>query len=148
MRGLLEVHVQLDGFSDVSDILRAGVYALVKNGVVIYVGKSKTLYQRIYAHRHTERRAAKGKPIPSWLPIRGFVFDQIFVRTCRLEELDKLEAAMINLYKPRFNESLKAHGRIVTAPVTLQIGSAVLHLNGGPPRAPPITESGFRRPAA
>lgn len=118
----------LDGFTDVSDVLTVGVYALVKRGTVIYVGKSKSLYQRIYAHRHTANRAAKGKPIPSWLPIKGFVFDQIFVRTCRIEELDSLEAAMIETYKPRYNESLKSHVK-VTQPVTLRIGAFALELN-------------------
>ena len=36
--------MQLEGFTDVSTLLRAGVYALCKRGVVIYVGKSKSLY--------------------------------------------------------------------------------------------------------
>jgi excinuclease UvrABC nuclease subunit len=123
--------LQLESFTDVSDILSAGVYALVKRGVVIYVGKSKSLYQRIYAHRHTAARAAKGKPIPSWLPIKGFVFDQIFVRTCRLEDLDSLEAQMIETYKPRYNESLKSHIK-VTVPVTLKIGAVAIAMNTRP----------------
>lgn len=120
--------IALDGFTEVSPILRAGVYALVKAGVVIYVGKSKSLYQRIYAHRTTAQRKARGKEIPSWLPAKGFVFDQVFVRTCSLEDLDRLEAEMINLYKPRYNESLKAAGK-VTAEVPLKIGTAVVTLN-------------------
>ena len=131
--------MQLEGFTEVSDVLRAGVYALAKNGVVIYVGKSKSLYQRIYAHRHTARRAAAGKPIPSWLPIKGFVFDQVFVLPCRLEDLDELEAQIVNRYKPRYNESLKAHGNKVRDTVTLQIGTAQLMLNA------PKTDLGFRR---
>lgn len=125
------VSVTLDGFSDVSEILLPGVYALVKRGVVIYVGKSKSLYQRIYAHRTTAARKARGNPIPSWLPIKGFVFDQVFVRTCRLEELDALEREMINTYKPRFNESLKAAGK-VTLPTTIRIGGIPLTLNARP----------------
>ena len=124
----MEVDVRLDGFTDVSDVLRAGVYALVKAGVVIYVGKSKSLYQRIYAHRHTAKNAAKGKPIPSWLPIKGFVFDQVFVCPCRLEDLDQLEAEMINRYKPRYNESLK-NGLKVKAQINLRIGSAIIPMN-------------------
>lgn len=121
----------LENFTDVSDVLHVGVYALVKRGTVIYVGKSKSLYQRIYAHRHTAKRAAVGKSIPSWLPIKGFVFDQVFVRTCRIEDLDTLEAQMIETYKPRYNESLKSHLK-VTAPIALKVGSIIIPMNTRP----------------
>ena len=103
----MEQYVQLEGFTDVTPLLRAGVYALVKRGVVIYVGKSKSLYARIYAHRHYANRAARGKTIPSWLPVKGLVFDEVYIRPCSLEDLDHLEWQMINLYKPRYNQSLK-----------------------------------------
>lgn len=133
--------MELTGFADVSQVLRAGVYALVKNGVVIYIGKSKSMYQRIYTHRTTASRAARGKAIPTWLPIKGFVFDQVFVRPCSVDDLDRLEAEMINLYKPRFNESLK-NGLKVTAPIVLKVAGAEVVLNRPTP-APPISE--FRR---
>lgn len=136
--------VELDGFADVSEILQPGVYALVKRGVVIYVGKSKSMYQRIYAHRTTANRAARGKAIPTWLPIKGFVFDQIFVRPCKLEDLDRVEAEMINLYKPRFNESLK-NGLKVGAPIMLKVGGAVIAMNNGLPPAPSQVGEGIRR---
>lgn len=99
--------MQLDSFENASAILRPGVYALVRAGVVIYVGKSKSLYQRIYAHRTTANRAQRGHKIPTWLPAKGFVFDEVWVRVCALSELDALEAEMINRYKPKFNQSLK-----------------------------------------
>lgn len=119
--------MQLDGFDDVSVILSPGVYALVKSGTVIYVGKSRSMYSRIYTHRTTANRAKKGRDIPSWLPVKGFVFDQVFVRKCRLEELDDLEAQMINRYKPKYNESLKNNLRPSSIPLT--IGSLALVLN-------------------
>lgn len=117
--------VALEGWVDASAVLRAGVYALVKNGVVIYVGKSKTLYQRIYAHRHTARNASRGKKIPDWLPTKGFVFDQVFVRPCALEALDALEAEMIERYKPRYNQSLKTAAK-VKASFELKIGNVAI----------------------
>jgi len=132
--------VKLEGFAEVSEILKAGVYALVKNGVVIYVGKSRSLYARIYTHRTTAQRKAKGKTIPTWLPAKGFVFDQVFVKTCRLEELDELERSMINLYKPRYNESLKTN-RPISVPTTISVNGFTLGLNGGRSSAPgPILE--------
>ncbi len=118
----------LSGFEDVSALLGPGVYALIKRGVVIYVGKSKSLYQRIYAHRNMARAAAKGKTIPTWMPIRGFVFDQVFIRPCRLEDLDSLEREMVELYKPKFNMSLKTN-LAVRATVPMVINGVSLCLN-------------------
>lgn len=120
--------MRLEGFTDISACLGPGVYALVKRGVVIYVGRSKSVYQRVYAHRTTASRAARGKAIPTWLPIKGFVFDEVWVRPCRVEELDALEAEMINVFKPRYNESLK-NALKVTAPVALRVGATVVTLN-------------------
>lgn len=122
--------MQLDGFADVSALLRAGVYALCKRGVVIYVGKSKSLYSRIYTHKHFANRGAKGKALPDWLPVKGIQFDEVFIRTCKVEDLDALEAEMINLYKPRYNQSLKNNLR-VRLPANFSIGGVQLSV---PPR--------------
>lgn len=135
----------LEGAEDCSAILRAGVYALVKNGTVIYVGKSKSVYQRVYAHRSTAMRARRGKPIPTWLPLKGFVFDRVFVWSCALEELDRLEADKVNLYKPKYNESLKAGGRKVTAPVVLRFGDTMIPVNTTAPTPRPSQSPGLRR---
>lgn len=138
--GRLELRpVDLADFQDVSSLLRAGVYALARRGIVIYVGKSKSLYARVYAHKHFANRAAKGRTIPDWLPIKGLVFDQVFIRPCSLESLDALEREMINLYKPRYNESLKTLAR-VSLPPTLTIGGLQLRTN-----EPPRPQIGFRR---
>jgi excinuclease UvrABC nuclease subunit len=123
--------MQLEGFLDVSVLLRCGVYALCRRGVVIYVGKSKSLYARIYTHKHFANRGAKGKAVPSWLPVKGLQFDEVFIRPCRLEELDELEAAMINLYKPKYNESLKNNLK-VRVPINLVIGGILLQMNTAP----------------
>jgi len=123
--------MQLEGFQDVSILLRAGVYALCKRGIVIYVGKSKSLYARIYTHKHFANRGAKGKAVPSWLPVKGIQFDEVFIRHCTLEALDDLEREMINLYKPKYNESLK-NGLKVRAPINLVIGGIVLQMNVAP----------------
>src|SRR5665213_465465 len=109
----------LEGFTDVSPLLRAGVYALCKRGVVIYVGKSKSLYARIYTHKHFANRGAKGRTIPDWLPVKGIQFDEVFIRPCRLEDLDSLEVAMINLYKPRYNQSLKTNLKVQRDSITV-----------------------------
>lgn len=86
---------------DVSAVLRCGVYALVRHNTVIYVGQSKMMLQRIVVHRRKSNRNDAG--VPTWLPIKNFVFDRVFVWPCRLEELDELEQKMIKHYRPRFN---------------------------------------------
>lgn len=136
--------IALEGALDVSLILKPGVYALVRRGVVIYVGKSKSVYQRIYTHRTTANRKARGQAIPTWLPIQGFVFDQVFVWTCTLEELDALEAEKINLYQPRFNQSLKDARLRGKLPLRIDVLGVEMVLGGAKPEVSPAV-GGLRR---
>src|SRR5438445_279771 len=96
----------LEGFVDASVVLRPAVYALVRDGVVVYIGQaSRAAIARIEAHRSNWGR----KRTPAWMPasLRGVLFDQVFVMPVRVEQLDQVEAAMINLYKPRYNIKIK-----------------------------------------
>lgn len=126
--------MQLSGFTDISDSLRPGVYALCAKGVVIYVGKSKKMLGRINAHRTAWADKRKGKA-ESWiadrLGIPGLLFDQVWVRPCRLDELDRLESEMINLYKPRYNVQLKTAQK-VSVPSTLLINGISIPLCAKP----------------
>ena len=116
----------LEGFIEVTPILRAGVYALVREGAVVYVGQSKKPLQRISAHKSNWGR----KAMPVWMPasLRGVLFDQVFVLPCRVEDLDRIEAAMIDLYKPKYNIALKAPTP-TTTPFTLTVGSVSVPIN-------------------
>lgn len=122
--------MRLEGFEDISTVLRAGVYALAYRGAVVYVGKSKSLYSRIYAHRSMWTKARQGKKPPAWWPssVKGILFDEVHIRPCRLDQLDALEQELINRYKPRYNVQLKAPGPI-TAPIPLTINGVALCLN-------------------
>ena len=111
---------ELKGFVEVSEVLRSGVYALALKGVVVYVGKSKCMLARVEAHRGLFRRKA-----PSWMPIKGVQFDQVFVRPCPVAMLDALEAEMINLYKPSLNERLKTNEK-----VRIEINALVAQMSG------------------
>lgn len=95
---------------NVSVMLRPGVYALVKDGVVVYVGQSVKPLSRIEAHRSLWGR----KKAPGWLPIRGILFDEVHVLPCRPEQLDEVERALIDLYKPKFNVKLKSPAPVAT----------------------------------
>lgn len=94
----------LEGFVDVSVMLKPGVYALIKDGVVVYIGQSKKPLSRVEAHRSLWGR----KKAPGWLPIRAILFDEAHVLPCRVEQLDEVERALIDLYKPKFNVKLKS----------------------------------------
>lgn len=126
--------MELSGFISVSEVLKSGVYALVHHGVIVYIGKSKTMIARIYTHR-----AQWGKKSMPWLPVKGILFDEVFVRPCPLHLLDSLEYDMINLYKPKFNTQLKHFGKS-TAPVELVINGITLTLNRPPINPHPIIE--------
>jgi excinuclease UvrABC nuclease subunit len=97
--------VQLEGFIDASAMLQGGVYALVHRGVVVYVGKSKVMLGRVYTHRVAWGK--KSKSAVGLKPQKGILFDAIWVRPCPLTDIDELESAMINLYKPRYNSMLR-----------------------------------------
>jgi hypothetical protein len=100
----------LEGFVNVSTLLKPGVYALLREGVVVYIGQSTKPLHRIYAHRSLANRK---KPV-DWLPIKGVVFDEIHVLPCRVEDLDVIERAMIDLYKPKYNIKLKSPHPVAT----------------------------------
>ena len=121
----------LEGFIDVTAVVRAGVYALVRDGAVVYVGQGKKMIARVEAHRSNWGR----KSVPAWMPVslRGVLFDQVFVLPCRVEDLDRIEAAMIDLYKPKFNIKLKAPTPITTQPLSIVMGDLSIPINFRPP---------------
>lgn len=121
----------IEGFTEVSLALRSGVYVLVHKGVVIYIGKSKSMLGRIYAHRSLWGRKARGQEGPHWLPIKGILFDQIFVCPCPTDRLDEFEAEMIDLYKPKFNTRLKRPG-VTDQPFSIKVGGVSLEFNAKP----------------
>lgn len=118
--------MELEGFIEVSPVLRAGVYALAKDGVVVYVGQSKRMLSRIETHRSQWGR----KSSPAWLAgiARGILFDQIFILPCNPDRLDAVEAEMINRYKPRYNIRVKTP-HPVTSPFTIRVGAHTIPMN-------------------
>lgn len=93
----------LEGFIDATALLRPGIYALLYRGVVVYIGQSKVPLSRVYAHRSLRSRKA-----PAWLPIKGMLFDEVHVLPTLVDDLDRVERALIDLYKPKYNVKLKS----------------------------------------
>ncbi len=118
--------LEIEGFCGVGEILRSGVYALVHRGVIVYIGKSKSMLGRVCDHRRLW-----GKSRPDWLTIRGVLFDDILIRPCPVDQLDELEFEMINLYKPRLNKNLKSP-RASDRPSKLIVNGRVLNLGPSP----------------
>ena len=126
--------MELSGFIGISEVLKSGVYALVHQGIVVYIGKSKSMLIRIYTHRSQYGRS---KTMPSWFPVKGILFDEVFIRPAPLHILDSLEADLINLYKPRHNTQLKTKAKS-TAPVTLTHNGVDIILNRPRPQSPKL----------
>lgn len=124
--GVIAVAIrELKGFVEVSPILRSGVYALVREGAVVYVGQSKNMLSRVSAHRSNWGR----KSTPAWMPasIRGMLFDQVFIQPCPVDRLDRLEAEMILRYRPRYNIRIKPPTPV--GPFTIHVGGIALGIN-------------------
>jgi len=73
-----------------------GVYFLVKDEEVIYVGQSVNIYSRLSEHRHKQ-------------------FDKYAFVPCDVDLLDKLESLYIHVLKPKLNGNLNAQEK--SAPI-------------------------------
>lgn len=90
--------VRLEGFVDVSVLLQSGIYALVRNGEVVYVGQSKIPLVRVNTHRSAwGKRRLAGRA-------RGIVFDSVWVMPVHVDRLNEVEYEMIQRYRPRLNK--------------------------------------------
>lgn len=86
------------------------VYALVKAGVVVYIGQSKSIYDRIAAHHAALKRAGRKKAFPSKeimekpsVACASIDFDQVLAFFCERDELLRLEMRLINEFRPKHN---------------------------------------------
>lgn len=132
--------MQLEGFQEVSAVIRSGVYVLCAKGVPIYVGKSRAMIARINTHRRAwidKRKGAKASWLTDSLGIPALLFDEIHIRPVPPHLLDEVEREMIDRFKPRYNTQLKSSEKI-QAPISLTISGVVLALNRRPPT--PIIE--------
>jgi hypothetical protein len=99
-----------DGFG--TEILPwcVGVFALVDKGVVVYVCGSKNLWGRLGELFRTKRRGrANGdtKLGYRWTDAKEFSFDEVLIRYCYLDELERMEHDLVEKYQPEHNISLR-----------------------------------------
>jgi excinuclease UvrABC nuclease subunit len=86
-------------FIDVPWGRSSGVYMLMHDDIVVYVGQSKHLITRLYQHNHAAR--GRGKTYPG--QPKRMTFNGVKVLPYPADELDWLEQALIAHYKPKYN---------------------------------------------
>lgn len=132
--------MEIEGFSDVTAILRCGVYILVHHGRVVYVGQSKTMLNRLYQHR-TLWGSRTRKKVGDYVPIKGVPYDEVLVRPCAVEKLDALERELIDRYRPQYNIKHK-HVEKVQTPITFVVSGTPIAMIANLPK-----DQGLRRRA-
>ncbi len=84
-----------------------GVYLLLLEGRVVYAGKSTNVFARIGVHYQTMRRKQRG--LHTYLNtadktrLEVITFDEVRVKPCSKNDLDKEELALIQTYMPIHN---------------------------------------------
>lgn len=121
----------MEGFLDASAMMQGGVYVLVHRREVVYIGKAKNFLARIYTHRSVWGRQRKGDKIASWLPVKGVIFDQIYLRPCRPEVAEALERELIGEHNPKHNTQLRTKPHSPLPPMVIN-GVPI----GGPKQTP------------
>ena len=94
--------MELEGFREITELLHCAVYALVSRREVVYIGKTKQPWQRLYAHVTARGRSYRPQ-VGARQVKKGIKFDQLFIHPCMLAELDLLELDMIAKYRPKHN---------------------------------------------
>jgi len=98
--------MEADGFINVTQVMKPAVYALVYQGRVVYVGRTKTPCSRFTSHLYGT--TSKAIPGPATFKSRvvsnyKMTFDEIWIRPCAQDELHEVETAMIKKYSPKYN---------------------------------------------
>src|SRR5882762_1704819 len=95
------------GFVEVTQY-NCGVYVLVYNGKILYVGQSMEAFQRIGQHRGNMRQVRLGRRKHGEYGngVRYMLFNEVYFIACGRDELDKLELETIAQLEPKFNKTL------------------------------------------
>lgn len=125
----------LSGGLDLSAVLQSGVYILLHKGRIVYVGKSRMVLKRLYAHRNLWERKRRGLRRPGYTKINGVPFDKVMFHPCRYEELDALELKLIQEHRPQYNVRLQPRERI-EAPLDVKVLGKVVTINKAKPPLP------------
>lgn len=85
-----------------------GVYLLISQGIVLYVGKSLNIFHRIGQHVIAMRRHQKGKrPYKGKDELPFIEFDEVRVKWVPIAQIDAEEMKLIQRFLPEKNELMK-----------------------------------------
>ena len=73
---------------DIENMLHCGVYFLLLEGEIVYIGRSVNIYSRVSTHLYEKTK----------------VFDEVKFIECDKKHLEELEYTCINKFKPRLNK--------------------------------------------
>jgi len=80
LKGRMRMMVEIPGKA-------IGIYFLIKDGIIVYVGQSKKVFSRIEAHREDPKKD----------------FDAACYFECKENELDIFERVLIQAFWPKYN---------------------------------------------
>ena len=106
----------LDGFIDITPVLKLGIYVLIHQSRVVFIGKANLPLAKIWAHRDLSSRKS-----PDWLPIKGITYDKVLVRPAHPDRIDRELAALIAIHQPRHNVQSPAYLSSATQPMVRRI---------------------------
>jgi hypothetical protein len=89
-------HLLNKGFVELGNCA-SGVYALIHQDEVIYIGQAMNVYQRVRAHYNRQQK----------MP-----WDRAFVCWCKPHEMKNLEAEMIRHFLPHYNSHIPGIGLV------------------------------------
>jgi len=106
-----------------------GVYLLLDRGTVVYVGQSVNIYARLARHKSASAPTNLPRPVDLMSPDvrrhKAMVFDQVLVRWCSRNDLDRLEIELIERFRPKYNEihaNLGVVTRVDIAAIAAKLG--------------------------
>lgn len=108
--GGMIAEVKVRDWERVDPVLGAGVYALLWYEEVVYVGKAKRVLHRLYQHRCHYERARQGRRLPA--NAKAIRFNAVGVISCKEVDLDWIERAMIEKYRPKYNVRMVPQGKV------------------------------------
>ena len=90
--------------TDITDLLKPGVYLLRQGTRVVYIGRAKCLLLTLASHR-----GMWGKHVPAWFTIPNVHFDAISVIPCASDRAAAMIPALIALHDPIHNRPAPSH---------------------------------------
>jgi excinuclease UvrABC nuclease subunit len=82
----------------------SGVYVLLRQERVVYVGKSKNIFSRLAKHYMNQQRVLRGLPAYNREREGPVIrFDDVRVKFCAVDVLDREEVKLIQQYLPQHN---------------------------------------------